>query len=468
MTVRVRVTLVAVVVTAVALAVGAWGLVRSVERTQLGRIASATEQRLDEIARQLEDGVDPVAVRLPDPTVGGPAFVQVIDREGDIIMASPAVAGAPVLVVRGTSVDLPAGSQRVVVATDSAGGGTFEAALPGGVDGLIRYEQIGDVTVVAASPLQEVTRSLEAVRRSLWIGLPLLVALVGFAAWYVTGRALQPVEAIRREVEAVSGSSLHRRVPEPAGDDEIGRLARTMNAMLDRLEASSDRQRRFVADASHELRSPVAALRTELEVAQFALDADGLRAAVDGALAEEARLEALLADLLLLASVDEAAAPHEEDIDLAALVVGEAERPRRLPVEVDASEPVVVRGSAAQLRRVVANLLDNAARHGTSKVEASVAQGRIVVEDDGPGIPPDERERVFERFHRLDEARSRDAGGTGLGLAIVRALVARHGGEVWAEAAKSGGARLVVDLSECAVGSGALAPIVTPGSDRRS
>jgi signal transduction histidine kinase len=441
--VRVRVTLVAVVVTAVALAVGAWGLVRSVERTQLGRIASATEERVEAITAQLEEGVDPIAVELPSP-YSSAGFVQLIGPNGDVLTASPAFGGAPVIVVRGSAPPQGSAGREVVIATGAAGGGTFEQALPGGIDGLIRYERIGDVTVVAASPLQEVTRSLDAVRRSLWIGLPLLVALVGAAAWFVTGRALQPVEAIRREVEAVSGSTLHRRVPEPAADDEIGRLARTMNAMLDRLEAASDRQRRFVADASHELRSPVAALRTELEVAQLTGDTDDLRAAIDGALAEEGRIEALLADLLLLASVDEGAAPNEEDVDLSAVVLGEAERERRLPVRVDATEPVVVRGSAGQLQRVVANLLDNAARHGSSVVEVCVEPGRLVVDDDGPGIPPDERERVFERFHRLDEARSRDAGGTGLGLAIVRALVERHGGRVWAEAAPSGGARLVV------------------------
>ena len=289
MTVRVRVTLVAVAVTAVALAVGGWGLVRSVERTQLGRIAAATEDRLDAITAQLEHGVDPDAVRLPDP-VAGTGFVQLIGPSGDVLMSSGAFGTAPILVVEGETYAPGSPGQRVVVATGRAGGGTFEQALPGGVDGLIRYQQIGDVTVVAASPLQEVTRSLEAVRRALWVGLPLLVVLVGAVTWVVTGRALRPVEAIRLEVEAVSGSTLHRRVPEPSADDEIGRLARTMNAMLDRLEAASDRQRRFVADASHELRSPVAALRTELEVARITGRPDDLRSAVDGALEEDCLL----------------------------------------------------------------------------------------------------------------------------------------------------------------------------------
>jgi signal transduction histidine kinase len=444
-TVRVRVTLVAVIVTAVALAVGGWGLVRSVERTQLGRIAAANESRVDAIVEQLAGGVAPFDVQLPGPVMG---IVQVIDANGDVLTATPAYGADPLLVVTPTAG--AAGGRSRVVAIGTEGGGRIDEPLPGTFETAtplqVRYERIGDVTVVAASPLEEVTRSLDAVRRALWVGLPLLVALVGMVAWFVTGRALRPVEAIRAEVESVSGSTLHRRVPEPAGDDEIGRLARTMNAMLDRLEAASDRQRRFVADASHELRSPVAALRAELEVARLAGDPDGIRSAVDGALDEEQRVEDLLADLLLLASVDEAVARSADPVDLAAIVTDEAARPRAHAVEVEAIGPTVVRGSAVQLRRVVANLLDNAARHARSKVNVSVEPGRLVVDDDGPGIPDGERERVFERFHRLDEARTRDAGGTGLGLAIVRALVERHGGSVRAESTPAGGARLVVEL----------------------
>jgi signal transduction histidine kinase len=301
-----------------------------------------------------------------------------------------------------------------------------------------------DLTVVAASPLAEVIRSLDGVRRSLWVALPVLVALVAGVAWFVTGRALRPVEAMRSEVEAIRHSTLHRRVPEPSTGDEIGRLAATMNEMLDRLEAAAEGQQRFVADASHELRSPVASLRAQLEVALHAGDEAALRDAVSGALVEEARLEALLADLLVLASVDEGATPPPTRVDLAAVAVDEARRPRRVPVRVDGEGSV--EGSAVQLGRVVANLLDNAARHATSSVRVLVTGGWIVVDDDGPGIPEPDRERVFERFTRLDQGRGRDTGGAGLGLSLVRSVAGAHGGRAWIEGSPLGGARVVVAL----------------------
>jgi signal transduction histidine kinase len=439
MSVRVRVTAVAVVVTAVALAVGGWGLVRSVERTQLGRIAAATERRVDAVADQLAAGVPVDELQVASGTDQFRASViQVLDARGDVLTASPSVAVDPLVVVAGGMAAPPPDATRgAVIATGSAGGGripddvltgTFESAVE--LD--LRYQTVetptGDVTVVAASPLAEVTRSLDAVRRSLWFGLPLVVVLVGAVAWFVTGRALHPVEAMRMEAEAITHSTLHRRVPEPATADEVGRLARTMNAMLDRLEGSAERQRRFVADASHELRTPVATMRTELEVARRAGNEAALRRAIDGALAEEARLEALLADLLLLASVEEAPAAGSEEVDLAALAAAEAERPRAVPVTVEGSG--AVRGSRRQLERVVRNLLDNAGRHARAAVAVTVASGRLVVDDDGPGVPEGDRERVFERFCRLDEGRTRDAGGSGLGLSIVKAIVERHRGRI--------------------------------------
>jgi signal transduction histidine kinase len=323
--------------------------------------------------------------------------------------------------------------------------GTFEAAVP--VD--IRFQRVatpsGDVMVVAASPLSEVTRSLDAVRRSLWVGLPFVVLLVGAVAWVVTGRALHPVEAMRLEAESISDSTLHRRVPEPPTTDEVGRLARTLNAMLDRLEASAERQRRFVADASHELRTPVATLRTELEVASLAGDEDGLRRAVEGALAEEARLEALLADLLLLASVEESPAGAGELVDLAAVATADAERPRRVPVSVEGSGQVI--GSPRQVEQAVRNLVDNAARHATSAVTVTVEGSQVVVDDDGPGVPDADRDRIFERFTRLDEGRTRDEGGSGLGLSIVQAVAGGHGGTVTVERSPTlGGARFTLAL----------------------
>ncbi len=311
----------------------------------------------------------------------------------------------------------------------------------------------GRLTVVAGVPVDEVQQSVDAVRRSLLWGLPALVAAVAAFAWLSVGRALRPVEAIRSEVEAITASQMHRRVPEPTSDDEIGRLARTMNAMLGRLQGAALRQRQFVSDASHELRSPVAAIRTDVEVALREGDGADWPAVGQAVLAEEERLERLLADLLVLAADDERGAGPPCEVDVVAVVRAEADRGRRVPVEVEvAGAPGPVAGSADALGRVVANLLDNAARHAHDRVVATVeAPGdaptvRVVVDDDGPGIPEADRERVFQRFTRLDDARTRDDGGAGLGLAVVRSIVTRHGGRVCAEAAPLGGARLVVEL----------------------
>jgi signal transduction histidine kinase len=301
-----------------------------------------------------------------------------------------------------------------------------------------------------------VEESVDGVRNALYVAFPVLVGAAGLGAWLLAGRALRPVEAIRTEVESITGSTLDRRVPVPSSGDEVARLAATMNAMLDRLEDASNRQQRFVADASHELRSPVTAIRTELEVAQRTAGPDDWPAVAARLLCEEARLEAVIADLLLLASLDEVTpTPEAVTIDLAELVQEEVRR--RAPdgavaVEVDAPASVAVRGNRTQLRRAVANLLDNAGRHARTSVRVAVhdrdGRVRVLVDDDGPGIPTADRERVFERFTRLDEHRARDgqAGGAGLGLSLVRGIVDHHGGTARVETAPLGGARVVIDL----------------------
>ena len=457
MSVRIRVTAVAVVVTAVALAIGGWGLLRSIERTQLGRIAAATEEQVDTLAARLAAGVPADQLIIRGSAGPGTAFVQVLDsRTGEVLTASPAVLTYPLLVADGDELRFsdPEGV-GVGAAIGASGGGRVVDPLldqfEQPVELELRFQTVetpnGDLTVVAASPLDEVNRSLDAVRRSLRYGLPMVVLLLGAVAWFVTGRALHPVEAMRAEADAITHSTLHRRVPEPAAVDEVGRLARTLNAMLDRLESSAERQRRFVADASHELRTPVATLRAELEVALRAGDAAALRRGVEGALAEEARLEALLADLLLLASVEDAPLAIVDQVDLAAVAVAEAERPRAVPITVAVAGAAVVPGSRRAIERVVTNLLDNAARHARSAVTVTVDGGQLVVDDDGPGIAEADRERVFERFTRLDEGRTRDEGGSGLGLSIVRAVVDAHGGAVTIERSPTlAGARFTVSF----------------------
>ncbi|MFF1923699.1 ATP-binding protein [Streptomyces sp. NPDC058221] len=302
------------------------------------------------------------------------------------------------------------------------------------------------LTVHAGAPLAAEQRAVASVRGAMLAGLPVVLLVVAGVTWLVTRRALRPVEGIRREMAAITASEdLSRRVPEPASRDEIARLARTTNETLTALEASVGRQRSFVADASHELRSPIASLRTQLEVGAAhpeLLD-------VAGAVADTVRLQALAADLLLLARLDAGERPGNARLDLGALVHEEVSQRTgdRIPVTVSVPEAggFEVTGSRGQLARVIGNLLDNAERHaeGAVAVEVRAEHGGAVVAvtDDGAGVPETERERIFERFVRLDDARTRDEGGAGLGLALARDVAGRHGGRLTVTGAGERGAR---------------------------
>jgi signal transduction histidine kinase len=420
--VRVRLTLAATLVTALAvLLAGVW-IVRTVDTTLHDRQRDQDVERLTELRAELEQGRRPGELEVVVP--GRTTFFAVL-LDGETVAATPGYEdpGEGRYLRTTTRVETPQGT----------------------------------VELVAASPTDPIGRSVDAVRSGLLLAFPLLVAMVAVLAWVLAGRALRPVESIRTEVEAISGTTLDRRVPVPASGDEVARLATTMNAMLDRLQGASTRQQRFVADASHELRSPVAAIRTELEVAQRTAGADDWPAIADRLLAEEARLEAVITDLLLLASLDEGAPlPDPASVDVAGEARDEVARRTAsgtaLARQVDAPKPVVVEGSRTQLRRALGNLLDNADRHAAGQVEVSVHQtdgrAQVVVDDDGPGIPEADRERVFERFTRLDEHRGRDGttGGAGLGLSLVRRIAERHHGSVHVETSPLGGARLVLDL----------------------
>ncbi|MFJ6747343.1 MULTISPECIES: ATP-binding protein [unclassified Streptomyces] len=288
-------------------------------------------------------------------------------------------------------------------------------------------------TVRAGGALASEQDAVGTVRSAMLIGLPLLLVVVAGVTWLMTRRALRPVEGIRGEMAAITASTdLSRRVPVPAAQDEIGRLARTTNETLAALETSVERQRRFVADASHELRSPIASLRTQLEVGVAhpeLLDAQG-------AVEDTVRLQRLAADLLLLARLDAGERPSDARVDLAALVREESSQrvADRIPVRVGELASVEVAGSRSQLGRVLGNLLDNAQRHADASVRVAVVRDGawvvLRVDDDGPGVPAAERERIFERFVRLDDARARDDGGAGLGLAIARDVAVRHGGSL--------------------------------------
>jgi signal transduction histidine kinase len=471
--VRVRITLAAMLVTAVAVGTAGWLLVRSVEDTQLGELRDDINANLDEVVARLEDGADPQDA-LDNTSPVGFGLLQVTDERGRVVASSLVQGGQTLMVTRSrdgppAGTDVP-GEPHPSVASDGASipppDGADGSSLMVSANGAVAssLERIartvgtpsGQLTVIAAAPVDQVARSVDALRETLWIGLPAVVALVAAVGWVLVGRALRPVDAIRAEVDEITGSTMHRRVPEPPTTDEIGRLARTMNAMLGRLDATATRQRQFVSDASHELRSPVAAIRTSLEVARRKPDRTDWPAAVDTALAEEARLEALLDDLLLLAAQDEngATAIRPQPVNLTALATTEARRPRRVPVEVvhwpADGQPLEIAAAGDELAHAVSNLVDNAARYAGSVVRITLScyedTARIIVDDDGPGIPPADRERVFERFTRLDDSRARLQGGSGLGLAVVRAIISRHHGQIRIEDSPLGGARFIAEF----------------------
>ncbi|GAA4087628.1 ATP-binding protein [Streptomyces shaanxiensis] len=304
----------------------------------------------------------------------------------------------------------------------------------------------GPLTVYAGGSLDAERSAVNTALTVMLIGFPLLLGVVAAVTWLVTRRALRPVEGIRREMAAITASQdLARRVPEPDTHDEVARLARTTNETLAALETSVEQQRRFVADASHELRSPIASLRTQLEVGAAhpeLLD-------VPGAVEDTVRLQRLAADLLLLARLDAGEAPGAKRFDLGEVARREARGRENVTVRADVVE---VAGSRSQLERVIGNLLDNAQRHARSAVTVTVrtdgAWAVAAVADDGDGVAEADRERIFERFVRLDEARSRDDGGAGLGLAIARDVAVRHGGTLTVGRAPAGGALFELRLPQ--------------------
>jgi len=314
----------------------------------------------------------------------------------------------------------------------------------------------GNITLVAQQSLAEVDRTVDSVTHALMLAVPALILLVGMAMWYFTGRALRPVEAIRLEAEEITGTTMHRRVPEPDTDDEVGRLARTMNAMLVRLETSSQKQRQFVSDASHELRTPLASIRANLEVALRNEQSTDWPEVARRVLSEDERMEDTVAELLELARLDESEGPLVLDalpeVDLDDVVADLAITTRRVPVDTTKVSAGRVHGREDQLARAIRNLVDNAARHASSKVAVSLSTDQnghvvdLIVDDDGTGISPEDRSRVFERFTRLDEGRARDAGGLGLGLALVKGIVDSHHGTVTIDDSPLGGARFTVRL----------------------
>nr|WP_225311651.1 ATP-binding protein [Microbispora cellulosiformans] len=448
---RFRLTATATAVLALALAVSAYVFVMVLGESLIRNIDDQVYQRGREIVALSDAG------RLPDPVTSvNNTIVQVLGPDGRIVDATSDTDRLVPL--------LPARARESAVRT---GAPQFVNGRPYALPGPLRVRVLSadhGVTVIVARSFTEVESSLVTTGHVLLAGMPLLLALLAAASWLVIGRTLRPITSLRRGAAAVGGTARSRRLPVPEARDEVHALATTLNDMLGRLEEAEARQRALVSDAAHELRSPLASIRLQLEVALSHPEGQDWNETAEGVLEETLRLSRLAEDLLALARLDEGRLSRREPVDLGDLARRTAER-YDLGLDLGSGDgsgdgsdlapgpPPVVLGDALDLRRVLTNLVDNALRHAASAVRIGVRTGgaagagvaELTVTDDGPGIPPEDRERVFDRFTRLDDARSRDDGGAGLGLAIVRTTVEAHGGTVHLEDA-SPGLRAVVRL----------------------
>jgi signal transduction histidine kinase len=435
--IRYRLALACVAVMAVVLAVAAFLFVWLHLRSEIDSADAAALTRAQAVAVQLAASEEPIL-----DTGATATLVQVLTAQGQVLASSVDITGQPAI--------SPLRPASGVIRRE-------ERHLPRYGDAPLRivalrvHTPAGDRIILAGQSLHPAYESAEAEIRLLLVGYPLLLVATGVAtAWFARG-ALRAVDLVRRRVAVITASRLDERVPVPPTGDELSRLAVTMNEMLDRVESSVLAQRRFVADASHELRSPLSTVRVSLELLRERIRA-GIavtdEAAVAGVLVEVGRVEHLLADLLLLAKADEQGiAGRREEVDLDDVVHAEVRRITRVTARI---EPVRVLGDRGQLSRAVRNLLDNAGRYASGKVTvrlwSSGGRAWIEVADDGPGVPRKDFERVFARFVRLDDSRDRGSGGSGLGLAIVQEIVTGHGGQVRVDTGPDGGAVFRISL----------------------
>ncbi|HVW81145.1 MAG TPA: HAMP domain-containing sensor histidine kinase [Mycobacteriales bacterium] len=411
------------------LAAGSLLLLHGFASSRVHAVDLVNRSAADNIAALVAAGATPPTL----PVEAGQA-AQVIDAQGAVVAVSP-----------GTSRTLPLVADPALAA--QAGGGprsemVNETASTGLNRVLVRAVDRGGSTdyVVVAESLRDERATLHSLSRYVVIAAPVLLVLVAGALWLLLGRALGAVASLSRTAEEVTHPAGGVRLPLPGSHDEIRALAVTLNAMLDRLAAASAREQQFVADVAHELRSPLAAARTQLEVAQAESDETERSELLAGALQDTDRLVALVDDLLTLARMESDSQLVTAPVDLAELVPAAAAR-----------EPYVVLGDRRALSRAIDNLTANAHRHAASQVKVSLARPapgtiEVRVDDDGPGVPVEDRQRIFERFVRLDDARARGEGGSGLGLAIARATAQAHGGSLRVDDSPLGGARFVLAL----------------------
>jgi len=432
--VRLRVTLAASVFVLLVTAVGSVVIVAMISHTISHSLIDSARVDAAAIDAQLAQGVSPQEAAT---TGRNDVVVQLLGPDGTVVAS-----------------DRP---ERLRVPLRTTVGVTESAVVPGIEDTFTLVarratgnDQVALIIVGRSTEQRNETRAETA--GVLAVAVPLVVLVLGLILWVSVGRALRPVEVMREEAGAITGAQLRRRLAVPPGNDEIPRLARTLNEMLDRIDEGQRLQRQFVSDASHELRSPLAVIRQAAEVARAYPGRVASGALAEDVLVESARLEALVTALLLLARLEGDSGAHDV-VDLDDVVLTEISRARTgASVEIDARGVSAgrTRGSSVLLGQAVRNLLDNACRHATSTVTVRLVEDDdsvlLEVSDDGPGIAVHDRARVFERFVRLDDARARDEGGSGLGLALVRKIVDTSGGSVEVGDATAGGARFTVRL----------------------
>ncbi|RDH78372.1 sensor histidine kinase [Mycolicibacterium moriokaense] len=413
-------------------------LFRSLEGSAQAMAASRAAQLVDQLQTESPAELD-TAMLATDSQVG---VVQVVDRSGALVAQSAGSPSEP-LVNR----TLTPGSTEAIGRVEL--GEDWDLwVTAAGVD-----TPSGPVTVLVGADREPVEEVITTVATLLAIGGPIVLALVAVGTYRLVGAALRPVERIRARVSSMTSGELAERIPVPAANDEVTRLAVTMNDMLDQLEANQAEQRRFVSDASHELRSPLASITASLDLAHQRPDLLDQSLVDDLLLPEAQRMYGLVEDLLLLARADELTGRHVRvDVDLDDIVLAEAERVRSLSyLKVVADvKPARASGDPGALARLLRNLVDNAIRHAEAGIRLECAvvgdHARVVVSDDGPGLPEADRQRVFGRFVRLDTPRDREAGGAGLGLSIVARIAEAHGGAVSVCDSDCGGASFVVEL----------------------
>jgi signal transduction histidine kinase len=443
--VRMRSAAAAATVVAVASVLTGVALVFAAHFILLDNVDQAAAQRAEQVAAALGDAaVDTIHAAIK-PTPRDRTVVQVLDAAGRVVAGSAAVGEVNPMSPLRPAAGVELREERKIVASRED---PFRIAAVGVAT------PHGTYVVLAGQSIEEVDEGTGAAIAAVLIGMPLLTLIVGAATFLFVGRSLRPVDAMRRQAEAITASSLHTRLPVPAATDEISALATTMNTMLDRIETAAAARRRFVADASHELRSPLSTIHTGLDLLRTDQLPAGSEAHVARLRRESKRLARLIDDLVLLARVDESGLHvRQEDVDLDDLVYAERDRIAsvRPQLTVESSiRPARVSGDPHHLQRALRNVVDNAVRHARHRVSLGLAPVagavEIVVGDDGPGIPSTDRERVFDRFLRLDEDRSRAGGGAGLGLPITRDIIIAHGGTVTVTEAPGGGTSLRIRL----------------------